>query len=76
MALAAELKGSVGNVRGHVDQVFSVKDQAITKVHSDVESLAAQLAGLDTSRQEERGRLESLLATKEEEQRNKLGEYL
>jgi Ca2+-binding EF-hand superfamily protein len=72
--LAASLKGSVGDVRGHVDRYLSEKEESVKKVHDDLAALEAKLENTSFTHKEEREKLERLVVEKEAEQQRKVGE--
>jgi len=73
ISLAASLKGHVGDVRGHVDRFISEKEASAIKVHEELSSLETRLQNTSANAQEERAKLEGLIAQKESEQAAKVG---
>jgi len=72
--LAASLKGSVGDVKGHVDRFISEKEESVKRVHDDLSSLELKLQNTSVTHQEERQRLERLIQDKEADQQRKVSE--
>jgi len=75
IALAASLKGHVGNAKGQVDILLNEKEQKILNVHGDLEAIQRQLESTSLSHTEERRKLELLIEQKEAEQLAKVEKY-
>jgi len=75
IAIAASLKGSVGNVKGIVSKALEEKELSVKKVHTDLEELQKQLDSTSFAHKEERDQLARQISAKEDEHKSKLQEY-